>query len=140
MAGLSNLCGDGCPPQLFGWPFSLPLMDDLQDPGPGSCCPSVPVELQSQASPPSTHWSHGTHCLPGSCFYQLNMHGGHFVPTEPDCSAAEDEAGSSHGLQVEFRLSPSASPPSSAALPSHFQTFSSLLHTPPVQHPRSLTQ
>lgn len=147
VTGLSNLCGDGCPEQLFGCPFSLPPMDDLQDHGSGSCCPSGPVELQSQPSPQSPHWTggssascHNDHCLPGSCFYQLHMRGGHFVSEGPDCSTAVDGTGSSHGLQVEFRLSPSSSPPSSAVLPSHFQTFGSLLHPSPVQHPRSLTQ
>lgn len=39
-----------------------------------------------------------------------------------------------HGLQVEFSL-PSASPPSSSVLPSHFQTLGGLLHSSPVQHP-----
>ncbi|XP_070765003.1 LOW QUALITY PROTEIN: mesoderm induction early response protein 2 [Enoplosus armatus] len=127
--GLSDLCGDGCPQQLFGCPFSLPPMDDLRDPGSGSC-PSAPVQLQSQSSPKSSQWAsgsspscHDNHHLPGSCFYQLHMHGGPFVSEGPDCATAGSGTGSSHGLQVEFSLSPSPSPPSSAVLPSHFQAF-----------------
>ncbi|XP_035509773.1 mesoderm induction early response protein 2 [Morone saxatilis] len=145
--GLSDLCGDGCPQQLFGCPFSLPPMDDLQEPSSGSCCPSAPVQLQSQPSPQSSQWAggspsscHDDHRLQGSCFYQLHMRGGPFVSEGPDCGTAGGGTGSPHGLQVEFSLSPSASPPSSAVLPSHFQTFGSLLHPSPVQHPRSLTQ
>ncbi|KAL7396721.1 hypothetical protein ABVT39_010794 [Epinephelus coioides] len=144
--GLSDLCGDGCPQQLFGCPFSLPPMDDLRDAGSGSCCPSALVQLQSQPSPQSSQWAggsppscHDDHRLQGSCFYQLHMCGGPFVSEGPDCDAAGGGTGSPHGLQVEFSL-PSASPPSSSVLPSHFQTFGSLLHPSPVQHPRSLTQ
>lgn len=143
--GLSDLCGDRCPQQLFGCPFSLPPMDDLSDHDPGR--PSAPLQLQSQPSTQSSQWAAGSppschdDCrLPGSCFYQLHMHGGAFVSEDPDCGAAGGGAGSPHGLQVEFSLSPSASPPSSAVLPSHFQAFGSLLHASPVQHPRSLTQ
>ncbi|XP_030289962.1 mesoderm induction early response protein 2 isoform X2 [Sparus aurata] len=145
--GLSDLCDDGCPQQLFGCPFSLPPIDDLRDPGSGTCCPSVPVQLQSQPSPLSSQWAarsppscHDDLRLPGSCFYQLHMCGGPLVPEGPDCGTACSGTGSTHGLQVEFSLSPSASPPSSALLPSHFQAFGSLLHPSPVQHPRSLTQ
>ncbi|KAM9358131.1 mesoderm induction early response protein 2 [Symphorus nematophorus] len=145
--GLSDLCGDGCPQQLFGCPFSLLPMDDLQDPGSGSCCPSAPVQLHSQSSPQICQWANGSppschddHQLPGSCFYQLHMRGGPFVSEGPDCGTAGGGAGSPHGLQVGFSLSPSASPPSSSVLPSHFQAFGSLLHPSPVQHPRSLTQ
>nr|XP_046248272.1 mesoderm induction early response protein 2 isoform X2 [Scatophagus argus] len=144
--GLSDLCGDGCPQQLFGCPFSLPPMDDLEDPGSGSCV-SAPVQLQSQPSPQSSQWAresplscHDDHHLPDSCFYQLHMRGGPFVSDGPDCGAAGGETGSPHGLQVEFSLSPSASPPLSAVLPSHFQAFGSLLPPSPVQHPHSLTQ
>ncbi|XP_044054704.1 mesoderm induction early response protein 2 isoform X2 [Siniperca chuatsi] len=142
--GLSDLCGDGCSQQLFGCPFSLPLMDDLRDPGSGSCqsCPSAPLQLQSQPSHQSSQWAdesppscHDDHHLPG--FYQLHMRGGPFVSEGPDCGTA---GGGTGGLQVEFSLCPSASPPSSAVLPSHFQAFGSLLHPSPVQHPRSLTQ
>lgn len=145
--GLSDLCGDAYPQQLFGCPFSLPPMDDLQDSDSASCCPSASVELQSQPSPQSSLWAggsppscHDNHRLPGSCFYQLHMRGGPFVSESPDCGTAGDGTGSPHGLQVEFSLSPSASPPSSAVLPSHFQVFGSLLHPSPVQHPHSLTQ
>lgn len=145
--GLSDLCGDGCPQQLFGCPFSLPPMDDLRDLGSGTCCPSVPVQLQSQPSPLSSQWAgrsppscHDDLRLPGSCFYQLHMCSGPLVPEGPDCGTACSGTGSTHGLQVEFSLSPSASPPSSALLPSHFQAFGSLPHPSPVQHPRSLTQ
>ncbi|XP_042368148.1 mesoderm induction early response protein 2 isoform X2 [Plectropomus leopardus] len=143
---LSDLCGDGCPQQLFGCPFSLPPMDDLRDPGSSSCCPSALVQLQSQPSPQSSQWAggsppscHDDHRLPGSCFYQLHMCGGPFASEGPDCDTAGGGTGSAHGLQVEFSL-PSASPPSSSVLPSHFQAFGSLLHSSPVQHPRSLTQ
>lgn len=145
--GLSDFCGDGCPQQLFGCPFSLPPMDDLQDPGTSSCCLPAPVQLQSQPSPRSPQWAGGSppsclddHGLPGSCFYHLHMRGGPLVSEGPECGAAGGGAGSPRGLQVEFSLSPSASPPSSAVLPSHFQAFGSLLHASPVQHPRSLTQ
>lgn len=149
MMGLSDLGGNGCPQQLFGCPFSLSPVDDLRDPGSGNCqsCPSAPVQLQSQPSPQSCQWADGSppfchddHHLPGSCFYQLHMCGGPFVSESPDCGTAGGGTGSPHGLQVEFSLSPSASPPSSAVLPSHFQAFGSLLHPSPVQHPRSLTQ
>ncbi|XP_074491574.1 mesoderm induction early response protein 2 isoform X2 [Sebastes fasciatus] len=143
---LSDLCGDGCPQQLFGCPFSLPPMDDLGDPGSGSCCPSALVQLRSQPSPRSSQWAggsppscHDDHRLPGSCFYQLHMCSGPFVSEGPDCDAAGGGTGSHHGLQVEFSL-PSASPPSSSVLPSHFQALGSLLHSSPVQHLRSLTQ
>lgn len=143
---LSDLCGDGCPQQLFACPFSLPPMDDLRGPGPGSCCPSSLVQFQSQPSPRSSQWAggsppscHDDHCLPGSCFYQLHMCSGPFVPEGPDCDPAGGGTGSHHGLQVEFSL-PSSSPPSSSVLPSHFQALGSLLHPSPVQHPRSLTQ
>lgn len=136
--GLSGLCADGCPSQLFGWPSSLPPMDDLQGPDSAGCCPSVPAEPQSCLQ--GVHWSpaascHAARCHPEPCLYQLNMHGGHFLAAEDGGSSA-----SSRGLQVEFRLSPSASPPLPATLLSPFHTFSSLLRTPPVQHPRSLTQ
>ncbi|XP_059197719.1 mesoderm induction early response protein 2 isoform X2 [Centropristis striata] len=144
--GLSDLCADGCPQQLFGCPFSLPPMDGLRDHGSGSCCPSALVQLQSQPSPQSSQWAggsppscHDDHHLPGSCFYQLHMCSGPFVSEGPECDTADGGAGSPHGLQVEFSL-PSASPPSSSVLPSHFQAFGSLLHPSPVQHPRSLTQ
>lgn len=137
MPALSNLRADGRPSQLPGRPSSLPPTDHLQDPDSAGCCPSVPAEPQSclqslrhtARRPP-----------PEPRLYQLNMHGGRFLASrEPECSAAEDGslAASSGGLQVALRLSPSAS---SAALPSPFRTFSSLLRAPPVQHPRSLTQ
>ncbi|XP_029286356.1 mesoderm induction early response protein 2 [Cottoperca gobio] len=144
--GLSDLCGDGCPQQLFGCPFSLPPVDDLRDPGSGGCCPSALVQLQSQPSSQSGQWADGSppschddHRLTGSCFYQLHMCSGPFVSEDPDCGAAGGGTGSPLGLQVEFSL-PSASPPSSSVLPSHFQALGSLLHASPVQHPRSLTQ
>lgn len=144
--GLSDLCGDGCPQQLFGCPFSLPPMDGLRDPDPGSCCPSALVHLQSPPSLQSSQWAggsppscHDDYRLPGSCFYQLHMRSGPFVSEGPDCDTAGGGTGSPHGLQVEFSL-PSASPPSSSVLPSHFQAFGSLLCSSPVQHPRSLTQ
>ncbi|XP_023133549.1 mesoderm induction early response protein 2 [Amphiprion ocellaris] len=141
--GLSELCGDDCPQQLFGCPFSLPPIHDLRDSGSDSCCPSAPVQLQSQPSAQASQWSspshHDDHGLPNPCFYQLHMRGGPFVSEGPDCGTAGGEAGAPHRLQVEFSL-PSASPPSSAVLPSHFQAFGSLLHPSPVQHPRSLTQ
>lgn len=135
--------------ELLGWPSSLPPTDDLQEPGSASCCPSVPAEPQSCLQ--GLRWSpaasfHAARRPSDPCLYQLDMHGGHFLASgELDCSAAEDGslAASSGGLQVALRLSPSTSPPSSsssAALPSPFRTFSSLLHAPPVQHPRSLTQ
>lgn len=146
VTGLSNLCDDRCPQQLFGCPFSPSPVDNLQDPGSDSCL-SAPFELQSQPSPQCSHWTGGSptscrkdHYIPSSCFYQLDMHGRHFVSECPDSSTAVDGTGTSHGLQVEFRLSPSASPPSSAVLPSHFQAFGSLLQPSPVQHPSSLTQ
>ncbi|XP_068563340.1 mesoderm induction early response protein 2 [Cebidichthys violaceus] len=144
--GPSDLCGDGCPQQLFGCPFSLPPLDDLRDPGSDSCCPSALVQLQAQPFPESSQWAggsplscHDDHCLPGSCFYQLHMCSGPFVSEGPDCDTAGRGGGSHHGLQVEISL-PSASPPSSSALPSHFQALGSLLHPSPVQHARSLTQ
>ncbi|XP_054458609.1 mesoderm induction early response protein 2 [Anoplopoma fimbria] len=142
----SDLCGEECPQQLFGCPFSLPHMEDLRDPDSDSCCPSALVQLQSQPFPQSSQWaggsplsSHDDHCLPGSCFYQLHMCSGPFVSEGPDCETAGGGTGSHHGRQVEFSL-PSASPPSSSALPSHFQALGSLLHPSAVQHPRSLTQ
>ena len=142
--GLSELCGDGCPQQLFGCPFSLqPLVDDLRD--PGSCCPSAPVQLQSQPSALSSQSAcgsppccHDDHCLPGSCFYQLHMLGGPFVPEDPDC-APSGATGGPHGLQVDFSL-PSASPPSSTLLPSHFQVIGGLQHPPSALQHCSLTQ
>ncbi|XP_038571940.1 LOW QUALITY PROTEIN: mesoderm induction early response protein 2 [Micropterus salmoides] len=144
MMGLSDLGGNGCPQQLFGFPFSLSPVDDLRDPGSGNCqsCPSAPVQLQSQPSSQSCQWADGSppfchddHHLPGSCFYQLHMCGGPFVSESPDCGTAGGGTGSPHGLQVEFSLSPSASPPSSAVLPSHFQAFGSLLHPLPSSIP-----
>ncbi|XP_068447632.1 mesoderm induction early response protein 2 isoform X2 [Clinocottus analis] len=147
--GSSDLCGAGCPQQLFGCPFSLPPMDDmdgLRDPGSDGRCPAALVQLQSQPFPQSTQWAggsplscHDDHCLPGSCFYQLHMCSGPFVSEGPGCDTAGRGTGSHHGAQVEFSL-PSASPPSSSALPSHFQALGSLLHAPTVQHPHSLTQ
>ncbi|CAJ1060460.1 LOW QUALITY PROTEIN: mesoderm induction early response protein 2 [Xyrichtys novacula] len=146
VTGLSDLCGDRCPQQLFACPFSLLPMDDLQDPGSGTCCPSAPVQLLLQPSPQSSLWAcgsppscHNDPHLPGSCFYQLHMCGGPFVDESHDCGAAGDGTVSPCGLQVEFSLPP-ASPPSPAVLPSHFQAFGSLLHPSPVQHPRSLTK
>ncbi|XP_023261029.1 mesoderm induction early response protein 2-like isoform X1 [Seriola lalandi dorsalis] len=144
--GLSELCGDRCPQQLFDCPFSLPPMDDLQEPGSDRCCSSAAVQLQSQSSALSSQWACGSppscnddHCLPGSCFFQLHMRGGPFVSDVPNCGTPGGGTGAPHGLQVEFSL-PSASPPSSAVLPSHFQPFGSLLHPSPVKHSRSLTQ
>ncbi|KAG8003650.1 Mesoderm induction early response protein 2, partial [Nibea albiflora] len=145
--GLSDLCSDGCPQQLFGCPFTLPPMDDLRDAGSGSCCSPASVQLQSQPSPQSCQWASGSppscnddHRLQGSCFYQLHMHGGPFVSEGPDCGAAGGLTGPPPRLQVDFSLSPSASPPSPAVLPSHFHAFGSLLRSSPVQHPRSLTK
>lgn len=138
--GPSASCCDGCP-------FSFSPVEDLQDPGTDS--PSVPFELQSPASPQCSHWTVGSpirsrytdHCLcfPGSCFYQLDTPAGRFVPERIDCGTAVDGT-DSHGLQVEFRLSPPASPPSSAVLASHFQAFGGLTQPSPVQHPHSVTQ
>ncbi|XP_047192878.1 mesoderm induction early response protein 2 isoform X2 [Scophthalmus maximus] len=141
-----ELCGDGCPGQLLGCPFSLQPMDDLRgDPGSESCCPSAPVQLKSQPSALSSQsvcgsspCCHDDHCLPGFCFYRLHMRGGPFVSEDPHC-AAGGVTGAPRGLQVEFSL-PSASPPSSTLLPSHFQAIGSLLLPAAVQHSRSLTQ
>ncbi|KAK1896756.1 Mesoderm induction early response protein 2 [Dissostichus eleginoides] len=124
---VSDLCGDGCP--QFGCPFSLLPLDDLRDPGSGSCCPSAQLQPPPQWSPPSRHEDPR---LSGPCFYQLHMCGGPFVSEDGD--AAGGGTAPPHGLQVEFSL-PSASPPSSSVLPSHFQTLGGLLHTSPVQHP-----
>ncbi|KAK2835589.1 hypothetical protein Q5P01_016073 [Channa striata] len=127
--GLSELCGDNCPQQMIGCPFSSVPMDDSQDPGSETCCLSAPVLLQSQPSAHSSSCAYGSppschadHHLPDSCFYQLHMRGGPFVSEGSDCAAAADGTGAPHGPQVEFSL-PSTSPPSSAVLPSHFQAF-----------------
>lgn len=142
---LSELCASRCPQQLLSCRFSLPSMDDLQDPGPGSWCPSAPAQLQSQSSvkssqracdsPPSHH---GSHHLIGSCFYQLHMHGP-FVSGDPDSDRAGRGTDAPHRMQVEFSL-PSASSSSSAMLPLPFEAFGSLLCTPPIQHSHSLSQ
>lgn len=144
--GLSDLCGDRCPQQLFACPFSLLPMDDLRDPGSGTSCPSASVQLLAQSSPQTSLWACGSppSChddphLPGSCFYQLHMRGGPFDCEGRDCGAAGGGTVPPCELQVEFSLPP-ASPPSPAVLPSHFQAFGSLLHPSPVQHPRSITQ
>lgn len=144
--GLSELCGDECPQQLFGCPFSLPPIDGLQESGSDSCCPSAPVQLQSQLFAETSQWAcgnspalHDNHGLPNSCFFQLHMRGEHLLSEGPDCGTVSSGASASHMLQVEFSL-PSSSSSSTAVLPSHFQAFSSLLHPSPVQHPRSLTQ
>ena len=144
--GLSELCGDGCPQQLIGCPLSLPPMDDLRDPGSDSCRPSATVQFQSQPSAMISQWTcgsppsnHDDHCLPGSCFYQLHMRGGPFVSEDPNCGTLGSGTGAPNGLQLEFSL-PSASPPSSAVLSSHFQAFGNLLHPASVQHSHSLTQ
>lgn len=146
VTGLSELCGDRCPQQLFGCPFSLPTIDDLRDPDSGSCCPSVQARLKSQPSSQSSQCTcggppscHDDHCLRGPCFFQLHMRGRPFVSEGPDCGAAGSMTDSPHRLQVEFSL-PCVSPPSSAVLPSHLQAYGSLLHPSPIQHPRSLTQ
>ncbi|KAG7513584.1 mesoderm induction early response protein 2-like isoform X1 [Solea senegalensis] len=125
VTGLSELCGDRYPQQRFGCLFSLQPMDDPRDPGLVSCCPSAPIQLQSQPSALSSQSRCGSplccyddHCLPGSCFYQLHMRGGPFVTDNLDCSSVG--AGGAPGLQVDFSL-PSASPPSSSVLASHFQ-------------------
>lgn len=143
--GLSDLCASGCPQKLFGCHFSLPSMDDPQDPGPSSCCSSASAQLQSQSSPQSSQWAcgspaslHDNQHLLGSCFYQLHMHGP-FVPGAPDSDAAESGIGALHRMQVEFSL-PSASSSSSALLPSPFEAFGSLLQAPSLQHSHSLTQ
>ncbi|XP_034079500.1 LOW QUALITY PROTEIN: mesoderm induction early response protein 2 [Gymnodraco acuticeps] len=128
---VSDLCGDGCP--QFGCPFSLLPLDDLRDPGSGSCCPSAQLQPPPQWSPPSRHEDPR---LSGPCFYQLHMCGGPFVSEDGD--AAGGGTPPPHGLQVEFSL-PSASPPSSSVLPSHFQTLGALLHSSPVQHPPPLS-
>ncbi|XP_041863055.1 mesoderm induction early response protein 2 isoform X2 [Melanotaenia boesemani] len=142
---LSELCGDECPQQLFECPFSFPSMDNLRDPGSESCCPSSPVQLQSQPLAQSSQWacqsspSHrDDHGLRSSCFYQLHMHGEHFASEGSDCGTAGEGADTPHRLQMDFSL-PSA-PPSSSVFSSHFQVFGSLLHPSPIQHPRSLTQ
>lgn len=144
--GLSELCGDECPQQLFGCPFSLPPIDGLQESGSDSCCPSAPVQLQSQLFAETSQWAcgnspalHDNHGLPNSCFFQLHMRGEHLLSEGPDCGTVSGGASASHMLQVEFSL-PSSSSSSTAVLPSHFQAFGSLLHPSPVQHPRSLTQ
>ncbi|KAK5931148.1 hypothetical protein CgunFtcFv8_027319 [Champsocephalus gunnari] len=124
---VSDLCGDGCP--QFDCPFSLLPLDHLRDPGSGSCCPSAQLQPPPQWSPPSRHEDPR---LSGPCFYQLHMCGGPFISEDGD--AAGGGTPPPHGLQVEFSL-PSASPPSSSVLPSHFQTLGGLLHSSPVQHP-----
>ncbi|XP_029938627.1 mesoderm induction early response protein 2 [Salarias fasciatus] len=143
---LSQLCGDQCPQQLFGCPSSLPPMNNLQDPTSDRCCPSALIQRPSQSSAQSSQWAfggspshHDDHGLRNPCFYQLHMQGGSFVSAGSDCGAAGGGPGASHRLQVEFSL-PSTSPSSSAALPSHFQAFGSLLHPSPIQHQRFLTQ
>lgn len=145
--GLSELCANGCPQQLFSCPFSLPTMEDLQDPGQGSCLPTPSAQLQSQPSPPCPQSSQRAcsppstpddHHLLGSGFLQLQLHAP-FVHQAPDCGTAGSGNGASHRLQVDFSL-PTASPPSPAILPSDYGAFGGLLHSPPVQHPRSLTQ
>ncbi|KAM9383651.1 mesoderm induction early response protein 2 [Pholidichthys leucotaenia] len=140
--GLSELCDDNCPQQLFGCPFSL---DNLQDSGSDSCCPSASVQLQSHLSAPSSQWTcrNSPSCrnqrgLPNSCFFQLHMRHGPLLSEGSECGAAGGGTGASRKLPVEFSL-PSAST-SSSAVPSHFQRFGSLMHPSPAQHPRSLTQ
>ncbi|XP_040040545.2 mesoderm induction early response protein 2 isoform X2 [Gasterosteus aculeatus] len=134
VTGSPGVCGDGCPRQLFGCPFSLPAADDLRGPASDTCCPSALVQHRSQwagggGSPLSCH---DDHCLPGSCFYQLHVCSGPFASEGPECEAAGTGAGTG-----EFSL-PSASPPSSPALPSPFQALGGLLL--PSSIPRSLTQ
>ncbi|KAM9848413.1 mesoderm induction early response protein 2 [Aulostomus maculatus] len=97
VTGLSEMCGDGCPQQLFGGPFSLPPIKDLQDPVSGSFCPTAGAQLQSQPSPQSSQCAcedppscHDDHCLPGSCFFQLHMRDGPFTSEGPDCGTAGD--------------------------------------------------
>ncbi|XP_072245721.1 mesoderm induction early response protein 2 [Leuresthes tenuis] len=131
---LSELCGDECSQQLFECPFSFPSMDDLRDPGSDSCCPSAPVQLQSQPSAQSSQWvcgnspsPHDDHSLRNSCFYHLHMRGGPFVSDGSDCGAAGGGADAPRRLQVELSL-PSSSPSSPAVLSSHFQAFGNLLH------------
>ncbi|XP_068599794.1 mesoderm induction early response protein 2 [Brachionichthys hirsutus] len=140
--GFSDLCGAGCPQQLFGCPLALPLTDNLD---PGRCFLPSSVELHSQPSPQRSHWAGGSppschdgHCLPCVCFYQLHVNSGPFAG--PVCGTAGGGTAFPRGLQVQFSLSPSASPASSAVLPAHLQAFGSLLHPSAVQPPRSLTR
>lgn len=146
MTELSDLCEGGYPQQMFACPFSFsPPTDHLWNHGSDTCCPSAPVQLLSQPSPKSfPPWASGSppSChsdphLPGSCFYQLHTRAGPFAPEGVDFGAGVGGTVSPCGLQVEWQ---SASPPSPAVLQSHFQAFGSLLHPPPVQHPRSFTQ
>lgn len=134
--GLLDACGDGCP-------FSFSPADHhlfLRDPGPGSAL----FGLQPPPLPQCSHWTSGSPigsclCFPGSYFYHLDTPAGRLVPDRRDCGTAVDGT-ESHGLHVEFGLSPPVSPPPSAVLPSHFQALGGLRQPSPVQHPRSVTQ
>ncbi|KAM8874438.1 mesoderm induction early response protein 2 [Spinachia spinachia] len=111
VTGSPGARGDGCPRQLFGCPFSLPPTAD-------TCCPPALVRRRCHWAGGSPLSCHDDHCLPGSCFYQLHMcGGGPFASEGPDRHAAGPG---------EFRP-PSASPPSSSALPSHYQGAGGLL-------------
>ncbi|KAJ4943423.1 hypothetical protein JOQ06_005924, partial [Pogonophryne albipinna] len=89
---VSDLCGDGCP--QFGCPFSLLPLDDLRDPGSGSCCTSAQLQPPPQWSPPSRHEDPR---LSGPCFYQLHMCGGPFVSEDGDVAGGGTPP--PHGLQ-----------------------------------------
>ncbi|KAM4629286.1 mesoderm induction early response protein 2 [Polymixia lowei] len=128
--GTSELCVDGCPQQLFSCPFSpLPSIEGLQEPGPGSCCPSLPAQLRAQLSPQSSPRPcssplppRGDRPLLGSGFYQLQKWMWHL-----------------QRLQVDFGL-PSSSLPSPAVLPSNFGSLGGFLCPPPFRHSHPLTQ
>uniref|UniRef100_A0A3P8UF18 Mesoderm induction early response 1, family member 2 n=1 Tax=Cynoglossus semilaevis TaxID=244447 RepID=A0A3P8UF18_CYNSE len=131
--GLSELYEDLRPQQLFSGPFSLQSKEDLQDPGLETCCPSAPDQLlfpHSALHPQlvcrGPQCCHDDHSLPGSCFYQLHMRGGPFVPEDMDCTPPAGAGGGAHGLQVELSV-PSFSPPSSTVFPSHLQTIGNRL-------------
>lgn len=147
--GLLHLCPDGdlgtalSDARSDGCPFSFLPVDHLRDPG------SAPFPRRSPPFPQCSHWTVGSQmaschndrclCFPSSYFSYLDTPAGHFVPDRRDCGTLVDGT-DSHGLQVEFRLSPPISPPSPAALPSHLQAFGGLRQPSPVQHPRSVTQ
>ncbi|KAL4658970.1 mesoderm induction early response protein 2 isoform X2 [Arapaima gigas] len=154
--GVSELCSNPClsPPgdPLFSQLSFLVPQEEVLEPMkncPGSAsCPATPPDSLAQF-----HTSQGSCGSPlprppgpellGPGFYQLQL--GPFVTDS--VSGAEPSA--SKRLQVGFSL-PSAPPPSPAvastvSVTSEFGVISSFLcphamHTPPVQHPRSLTQ
>lgn len=141
VSGLSELCADRCPQQLFGCPLSLPPVQDLPDPvsyrGQLRSQPSLHSSQCACEDPPSRHVAEGP--FPGTCFIQLHMRDGPLVSQGPDCVPAGDMTNPSLGCRWDLAHRVPHLP---QLLSSHHisRRFPPCCAPTAVQYPHSLTQ